>query len=420
MSKENDLNEIFQYKYNTDDLDKIIEQENKGIRMMIPGDMRVEVDLRKKELLLEAQNEMNDEELEEFLSEENTTEVIKKHKSIIQNKIEQERRNAHVDEYITLDITDEEKAMMEELCATSYVRELPGVSYHKAESELYDSDERKQILQKVKRIGNVYYTIEDWRNAMMILLEAYDYFYKNDYKDTPDFVKKGHVIINRQMPTLILNYRTRITDKEMLKEILNGNVRCFDKNEDTGNRRQRAKAEDVKGIPFHKIGRRMSQDEYDYQSHLARMGNNDSFLLAASRVANTVYNRYSPDALNSNKNKTEKRYTNDKGEFITFDFTQPGMGKKMYEFHNRINHTTCTDLASDIMEANEGKITNSLSSSVFQDCFRALAGKPGSSLYNNYTTPAVNPQLNPKSEVIAQEQALLNIMRQYNPSKTVW
>ena len=176
MSKENDLNEIFQYKYNTDDLDKIIEQENKGIRMMIPGDMRVEVDLRKKELLLEAQNEMNDEELEEFLSEENTTEVIKKHKSIIQNKIEQERRNAHVDEYVTLDITDEEKAMMEELCATSYVRELPGVSYHKAESELYDSDERKQILQKVKRIGNVYYTIEDWRNAMMILLEAYDYF----------------------------------------------------------------------------------------------------------------------------------------------------------------------------------------------------------------------------------------------------
>jgi len=151
---------------------------------------------------------------------------------------------------------------------------------------------------------------------------------------------------------------------------------------------------------------------------MARMGNNDSFLLAASRVQNRVYQRFSPDAF---KAKTDgKRYTDKAGNIVTFDFTQPGAGKRLWEYHNNINRHSTIDLANDIMEANKGKITNVLSSSVFQDCFRDLSGKSTSMLYNNYTTPAVNPQLNPKSEVIAQEQALLNIMRQYNPSKTVW
>ena len=62
--------------------------------------------------------------------------------------------------------------------------------------------------------SNDYYDKVMSQTNFITLDNSYDYFYKNDYKDTPDFVKKGHVIINRQMPTLILNYRTRITDKE--------------------------------------------------------------------------------------------------------------------------------------------------------------------------------------------------------------
>ena len=42
-------------------------------------------------------------------------ELVKKHNALLEAQIEKERRNTHADEFITLEITDDEKKAMEEL-----------------------------------------------------------------------------------------------------------------------------------------------------------------------------------------------------------------------------------------------------------------------------------------------------------------
>lgn len=412
----NDMENIFQYKYDVNELDAIIQKRSKGIVSIIPAAVEEEVKLREKEHALIINNIFEEEDVKEALSDEETQKLLKKHKALVEREIEKERRKAHEDEFITIEISEEERNAVRELCATSYVRKLPNSDYHTNESEMYDSIERKSIMKRVNAIGNMYYNVEDWRNAMKTLLEAWKFAKDHDYPGIPENLKEGHIRLNRQMPKLMLGYKTIVTDHEMLRGILNGEIECVDKDQTAYTKKKRPKDSEVEGIPLNKIGRVMDNIEMEYETQLARMGNNDSMILAANRVRNTVYNRFSADnLLYKSKDKINKNRYDENGFIKTFDFTQPGSGKKAWEEVSGKKPPTVTDFAKDIEKANkDGGVVNVLSASVFNDFSHAMRGH--NYTFNKYTTVPVNPQINQDPNVIAQEKALLETMRMYNPS----
>ena len=406
-----DMKNIFNYKYRIEDLNAIVEKRRKGIECMIPQDMMDEVILREKEIALNIKNQIGEDI---GLDDEETMELIKRHNSLIEDEIEKERRNIHAEEFITLDITDDERKEMEELCGTSYVRILPNHPYHATDEELYEDKERREIYARMKKIGNMYYNPTDWRNAMITLMDAWKYSYEHDYPGIPDSLKMGHIKLNRQMPKLMLNYSQIINDEKLLMGILNGDVQCKEMNEssDAVVKYKRPKDDEVEGIPFDKVGRVVSPIESAYESYLARMNVPYSFATMAHQLTNPIYARFSTDKIIP-QNKKPK--LNQFGKPITFDFTQPGMGKKAYKIMHNCTETV-GDFAKSILEANDNKVTAKLSGSVMNDFAHAF-NRNGANQYNNYTTEVANPQLNPSQEVIAQEQALLNMMKQFNPTK---
>jgi len=407
-------NNVFKYRYKVTDLDEIIKKRRKGIVSLIPEDMEEEVALREREIALTIREEFGEDDI----SEEETMELVKKHNALLEAQIEKERRNTHADEFITLEITEEEKKEMEELCDTAYVRVLPGSVYHMDESEIYDSQERKEILDRMKKVGNMYYNPDDWRNAMLILIDAWKYSYEHDYPGIPEQLKMNRVKLNRQIPKLMINYTTIVEDPKMLMGILTGEIRCMDKDEASNAfvKHERARDADVKGVRFSEIGGRvLTKQESEYETYLARMGDNNSIMLHANKMRNTIYNRFSPDLLLGKGKEKEKNFKDEFGNEISFDFTVPGSGKKAYNIVHKVKPKGVADLANDIMRANNNKLTQNISGSVMNDFAKAF--NKNTSRNNQYTKVSADPQLNQDQFVIQQEQALLQTMRAFNPNK---
>jgi len=407
-------NNVFKYRYKVTDLDAVIEKRRKGIVSLIPEDMEEEVALREREIALTIREEFGEDDI----SEEETMELVKKHNALLEAQIEKERRNTHADEFITLEITEEEKKEMEELCDTAYVRVLPGSVYHMDESEIYDSQERKEILDRMKKVGNMYYNPDDWRNAMLILIDAWKYSYEHDYPGIPEQLKMNRVKLNRQIPKLMINYTTIVEDPKMLMGILTGEIRCMDKDEASNAfvKHERVRDADVKGVRFSEIGGRvLTKQESEYETYLARMGDNNSIMLHANKMRNTIYNRFSPDLLLGKGKEKEKNFKDEFGNEISFDFTVPGSGKKAYNIVHKVKPKGVADLANDIMRANNNKLTQNISGSVMNDFAKAF--NKNTSRNNQYTKVSADPQLNQDQFVIQQEQALLQTMRAFNPNK---
>ena len=408
-------NNVFKYRYKVSDLDAVIEKRRKGILPLIPEDMEEEVALREREIALTIRDEFGDDDF----TEEETMELVKKHNALLEAQIEKERRNTHADEFITLEITDEEKKEMEELCNTAYVRVLPGSVYHMDESEIYDSKERREILDRLKKVGNMYYNPDDWRNAMMILIDAWKYSYDHDYPGIPEQLKMNRVKLNRQIPKLMINYTTIVEDPKMLMGILTGDIKCMDKDEESKAlvKHVRPNDADVKGVRLSQIGGRvLSKVEREYETYLARMGDNNSIMLHANKMRNTIYNRFSPDLLLGKNKEKEKNYKDEFGNEVSFDFCVPGSGRKAYNLVHKVKPKGVAELANDIMRANNNKLTQNISGSVMNDFARGF-NKNSNIRNNQYSTTSADPQLNQDQFVIAQEQALLQTMRAFNPNK---
>ena len=104
--------------------------------------------------------------------------------------------------------------------------------------------------------------------------------------------------------------------KDLVNAILNGEIECVDKDKSTYIKRKRPKDSEVEGISLNKIGRVMDNREVAYETQLARMGNNDSMILAANKVRNTVYNRFSTDNLLSKSKDKINKHRYDENGFI--------------------------------------------------------------------------------------------------------
>ena len=91
----------YEYIYPVEELDKIIEQMDQGIIPMMNDQMQLEVKMRYKEL----QSELFDDEDEDDID----AETRKKHREMVNKRIEENKRKASRDDVYIMKISDEMK-----------------------------------------------------------------------------------------------------------------------------------------------------------------------------------------------------------------------------------------------------------------------------------------------------------------------
>ena len=163
----------YEYIYPVEELDKIIEQMDQGIIPMMNDQMQLEVKMRYKEL----QSELFDDEDEDDID----AETRKKHREMVNKRIEENKRKASRDDVYIMKISDEMKAKIREEMSESIVRPNPNDAYNKRDEDLYNDNERRVIYQRLAGLRNCYYNQQDYVNAINILKDAIEYSLSHDY-----------------------------------------------------------------------------------------------------------------------------------------------------------------------------------------------------------------------------------------------
>ena len=287
-------------------------------------------------------------------------EDIIRHRKMMSKHLEQKRREASRNDIIYIELSDEQRQKLREEMRVSMVRDDPNDVYHKSDEELYSSEEKRIIEQKLSRLKNCYYNQVDYVNAMNIIREAISFSLKNDYPwlsydEAVEEFNKGNIKFTYcNLPKLYINYQTQITDKDILKGILTGKVTLKDKSEEKPKKKKTNKNTETVSVDYNIIG----ENEFNHYARLHSMGY-DTPVSTIIKSKSTVYNRFSLPStnrfsINNNKNKNDE-------DNLLFDWTQEGAGLKY--FNNKYNKKyQVSDLMRDVNEDNDNMLSHVLNS----------------------------------------------------------
>ena len=406
-------NEEIKYVYSVDELDKIIDQMMDGIQPMIDDTMMAEVKLRWAQ--------RNREEFGTDDEEELTEEALREHKEIMKKSIAADRRKASRNDVIILKITDEQKAKIKEEMEVSIVRPDPNDPYNISNDSLYNNDIRRRTYEKLKSIRNCYYNQQDYVNAIKIIQEAIDVslgkYGDSDYpwlsyEEALKEFNAGKIKFSFcQIPKLYINHSTQITDREILKGVITGDVVLRDKSEDE-KPKVKPKAYKPVSLPYDITGAK----EY-MQMAAAHQAGYDTPMSTAIRHKNSIYN---PTAIPFG-NRFNGFNNNINNEPILFDWTKEGAGEEYYNL-TKGRKTKSTDVLRFVDTQNDGML-NSVMTTNAQEFLRSMkTGSQHTGGYDytlpNYAQPAQNnstlPQYN--EDAARVEQELLQSIRINNPT----
>ena len=391
----------YKYIYPTDELDSIIKQIDQGITPMMNDQLQLEVKLRYKELREELFDEDDDED-----------EDIVRHRKMMSTHLEQKRREASRNDIIYIELSDEQRQKLREEMRVSMVRDDPNDVYHKSDEELYSSEEKRIIEQKLSRLKNCYYNQVDYVNAMNIIREAISFSLKNDYPwlsydEAVEEFNKGNIKFTYcNLPKLYINYQTQITDRDILKGILTGKVTLKDKSEEKPKKKKTNKNTETVSVDYNIIG----ENEFNYYARLHSMGY-DTPVSTIIKSKSTVYNRFSLPStnrfsINNNNNKNDE-------DKLLFDWTQEGAGLKY--FNNKYNKKyQVSDLMRDVNEDNDNMLSHVLNSNAnnFLNSMKHVNNPNYDGRVELYSTSL---EVDPKTVQI--EQNILNAIRMSNTNR---
>ena len=388
------------YVYPVEELDKIIDQMSKGITPMMSDQMQLEVKLRYKEL----QNELFDGDDEDI-----DTEDIKRHNEMMKQHLEEQRRKATKNDVVIIKLSEEQQKQIREDMEVSIVRPNPNSMYNLSDDELYSSEERKVIQQKLSRIKNCYYNQIDYVNAIKILKEAIEYSLANDYpwlskEEAIKQFNEGKIKFTYcNIPKLYINYQTQITDKDVLKGIVTGEIELVDRDEKPQKKKVNKDSEEV-AYDYNIIG------TTDYENMLKmHVKGYDTPISTIIKAKSTIYNRYS---LPTN-NRFSLNSNNKNDEPMLFDWTQEDAGRKYFNLKHGKQYTV-NDMIRDVNQDNDKALNNVLNINA-SEFMRSLK-----TVYNQQTgySPAIiSTSLQPNPEAVQIEQNILNAIRMNNPNK---
>lgn len=408
------MSEERKYLYPVDELDKIIEQMNQGIQPMISDEMMTEVKLRLKEIENNAFGGDPDEDIE-MLDEDDKV----RRRAMLAAQIEKERQKASQHDVIILEISPEQKQKLREQMSTSIVRSNPNLAYNKTDDELNMNVERMKVNEKLKGLKNCYYTQKDWVNAVKIIMEAVDVSlgkYGNSdypwltYDEAVKQFNENKIRLTYPIPKLYINYSTMVTDKEVLKGILRGDVVIRNKKEDTDNLNRRKKSgSNPVSFPYEIVPDTM----YGQMCEAHRAGY-DTPMSLVIKQADTTYN---PAAMPFGNRFGKQQNLNNNGVPILYDWTREGAGEDYFNLtHGRKVDTV--DIINFINKENDDLLNAGFSSNVqsFLKSMKRDISRTGGYDYTlpNYMQPQQN---NSNNAAAAIEQELLASIRMNNPSK---
>lgn len=388
------------YVYPVEELDKIIDQMSKGITPMMSDQMQLEVKLRYKEL----QNELFDGDDEDI-----DTEDIKRHNEMMKQHLEEQRRKATKNDVVIIKLSEEQQKQIREDMEVSIVRPNPNSMYNLSDDELYSSEERKVIQQKLSRIKNCYYNQIDYVNAIKILKEAIEYSLANDYpwlskEEAIKQFNEGKIKFTYcNIPKLYINYQTQITDKDVLKGIVTGEIELVDRDEKPQKKKVNKDSEEV-AYDYNIIG------TTDYENMLKmHVKGYDTPISTIIKAKSTIYNRYS---LPTN-NRFSLNGNNKNDEPMLFDWTQEDAGRKYFNLKHGKQYTV-NDMIRDVNQDNDKALNNVLNINA-SEFMRSL--KTVNNQQTGYSPDIISTSLQPNPEAVQIEQNILNAIRMNNPNK---
>jgi len=397
----------YKYTYPVEELDKIIEEMMNGIQPMIDDVMQMEVEIRWKE----KQNEVFGTEDEEELDPE----IMKRHAEIMKKKIEDDRRKASRNDVIILTISDEKKAEIREQMSESIVRPNPNDQYNIPDDQLYQNKSREAIYAKLRGLKNCYYNQQDYVNAINIIKDAIDLSLHEDYPwlSYEEAVKEfnaGRIKFKWcNIPKLYINHATQITDKEILKGVVSGEIVLRDKNEDSKKKRVKHKS----GVPV-SVDYEITGDAMYHEMIAAHNAGYDTPMSTVIKHKNSVYN---PTSIPFGNSFGSVKQTNN-GEPLLWDWSKEGAGEAYFN-HMKGRQTGPADIIR-LVDAANGGMLNSVMTRNAQEFLRSMKNNSQQTGGYDYTLPNFMQQPNPSNttyneEAAAVERDLLASITMNNP-----
>lgn len=383
------------YTYDKDELREYLEKISKGIRVLMTPEL--EADLKMYSMELESEVMDNEDDIEEFKQN---------HAALMKKKLEQKKREATKNDVLFIQLSDDVKRQLEEDMSCSIVRDNPNLTYHKKDEELYTSEEKRQIFQKLSRLQKCYYNQADYVNAIKIIFEAIEYSLKHDYpwmsyEEALREFNNGSIRFEYcQLPKLYLNWTTVVDDPETLKGVINGTITIVQKDDNSKKKKKRPEPVPVR-VDVDVTG----ADEWNYWYDLHQKGYNTP-ITPVIRASQGTFSRFALPQSNMFYQQKEqaKRMPQE------FDWMQDNAGEKYYDMIHGKKYTT-SDLLDDLQTANKGNLTQRLQSSMDSFLNGLKYVDQQQQLYQS------NLVKTPDKQVLDMEQSILQAMRNANPNK---
>ena len=400
--------EKHEYIYPVEELDKIIEQLDRGITPMMTDAMQLEVKLRYQEL----QNEIFEEE-----DVDESSVDMKKHSELMKKHLEKKKREATKHDIVVIKLSEKQQKQLEEDMRTSLVRQDPNDPYNTPDDQLCESKDKAIIMRRLSGLKNCYYNQTDYRNAVNIILDAIRYSLKNDYpwmseQQAMEAFNKGEIKFTYcKMPKLYINATKQITDPTILRGVFTGDVKLVDRSESEPVKAKHKRNEEKNvTIPYNVI----STEAYKNMVELHAMGY-DTPLSVAFKSKASVYNRFALPAGNRfsivSSNTADQNANSTRDEMLqSFDWSREGAGEEYFRLKYNQKYSI-SDLVDDLQKSNDNHINNIIGSNM-NEFMRSLNNGDGQ---KHYETISNSLEKNPNA--IQIEQGILNAIRMSNPNR---
>lgn len=418
-NNDKDKKKKYQYSFPTDELDRILEQMQSGIQMMLSDEMQIELDMRYREKFEEITGE---EYRDDDDSESNINRL--KHQKMMREKIAKDRMKASTKDVIVINISDEKKKEIREQMMTSIVRPNPNDPYNTTDDDLFRDTANKEIMEKLKGIKNCYYNQRDYINALKIIHEAIEFSLgktgHGDYPwlSYPEAVKEynaGKIKFSWcEIPKLIVNRVSPITDPEILKGVLTGDVVILNRTEDDDEIKKLNKKKMANYKPINVDYDVTGENEYN-QMQAAHKAGYDTPWSTGIKYKNTSYDPTAlPFSSIFSSNKIKQNNVPD-----LFDWEKDGAGNEYYNLMCG-KKPSANDIAAVLNKDNNNQINPIITRNMNEFLYSMKHTNDNSGGYNydmpNFIQAAENPN-NFNADAAAIEKQLLASITMNNPLK---
>ena len=418
-NNDKDKKKKYQYSFPTDELDRILEQMQSGIQVMLSDEMQLELDMRYREKFEEITGE---EYRDDDDSESNINRL--KHQKMMREKIAKDRMKASTKDVIVINISDEKKKEIREQMMTSIVRPNPNDPYNTTDDDLFRDTANKEIMEKLKGIKNCYYNQKDYINALKIIHEAIEFSLgktgHGDYPwlSYPEAVKEynaGKIKFSWcEIPKLIVNRVSPITDPEILKGVLTGDVVILNRTEDDDEIKKLNKKKMANYKPINVDYDVTGENEYN-QMQAAHKAGYDTPWSTGIKYKNTSYDPTAlPFSSIFSSNKIKQNNVPD-----LFDWEKDGAGNEYYNLMCG-KKPSANDIAAVLNKDNNNQINPIITRNMNEFLYSMKHTNDNSGGYNydmpNFIQAAENPN-NFNADAAAIEKQLLASITMNNPLK---